>query len=273
MTDNLAVTAATALVLTAALLFGYRLEPGFDIESLGRRKKDAILYRPGLDPVVRFRRDLWQRPLKKFWPAITAMVVITLGAPPLMNLLGIPEVFYSLTAGTIPGLAIFLLMFPLGIHLFNGDRGIAGSGCSRGTFKQAWAHLPLPPYRVLRGIWRHGMVGGLICWALYLTHFVLMMVFSGDWSNLVWFHASLLLAIPAGAGFLVAGAAGDGFRLTLAIAALIAIPAADIGFTIGLKSAGITMTQNQQIFVLFATALAAALIGGLPPLIHLRRSS
>ena len=270
-TDNLLITAAAALALTAALIAGYRMEPAFDLESLGRRKRDKVLYRAGIDPLIRFRRDLWQRPMKKFWPAAAAMLFITFITPPLVSWLGIPEIYYSVTAGILPGLAIFMLMYPVGIHLFNGDRGIAGSGGNRGTFKQAWSHLPLPSHQVFRGIWIHGMVGGLIAWALYLTHFVLMMAFSGEWTALVWFHVSLVLAIPAGAGFLVSGAAGDGFRLTLAIASLIAIPVADIGFTLGLKSAGIAMTQNQQIFVVFAAALAAALIGGLPPLIHLRR--
>ena len=271
LTNNLLITAATALALSAVILAGYRREPGFDLDSLRLGRSSQPLHRPGINPMVRFRRDLWQRPLQKFWPAIAAMLFITFVTPPVMSRLGIPETFYSLTAGILPGLAIFLLMFPLGIHLFNGDRGIAGSGGNRGTLKQAWSHLPLPSYRVLRGIWIHGMIGGLICWALYLTHFVLMMVFSGEWTALVWFHVSLVLAVPAGAGFLVSGAAGDGFRLTLAIAALIAVPAADIGFTIGLKSAGVAMSQNQQIFVVFATALVATLIGGLPPLIHLRR--
>lgn len=273
ITHNLFITAATALLLSAAILYGYRREPAFDLESLGRRKRDGVLYRPGIDPLVRFRRDLWQRPLTKFWPAIAAMLFITFITPPVVSWLGIPEVYYSVTAGVLPGLAIFMLMFPLGIHLFNGDRGLAGSSSNCGTFKQAWAHLPLPSHQVLRGIWIHGMIGGFIAWALYLTHFVLMMAFSGEWTAIVWFHVSLVLAIPAGAGFLVSGAAGDGFRLTLAIASLIAIPAADIGFTIGLKSAGIAMTQNQQIFAVFATALVATLIGGLPPLIHLRRPS
>jgi hypothetical protein len=271
LTRSLVLTAAVALPLAALILAGYRMEPGFDPGSFRFGKERYRLHRAGIDPLVRFRRDLWQRPLHKFWPVILGMVVITLVTPPLMSWLGIPEVFYSFTAGVLPGLAIFLLMFPLGIHLFNGDRGIAGSGGNCGNFKQAWSHLPLPTYRVMRGIWIHGMIGGLVCWALYLTHFVLMMVFSGEWTALVWFHVSLVLAIPAGAGFLVSGAAGDGFRLTLAIAALIAVPAADIGFTIGLKSAGFAMSQNQQIFVVFAAALAAALIGGLPPLIHLRR--
>ncbi len=273
LTRNLFITAATAFALSAVLLAGYRLEPAFDLESLLHRRSNARLHRPGIDPLVRFRRDLWRRPLKKFWPAFLAMLILTFVTPPVMSWIGVSEMYYSLTAGILPGLAIFMLMFPLGIHLFNGDRGIAGSGGNRGTFRQAWSHLPLPAYTVMRGIWAHGMIGGLVCWALYLIHFVLMMAFSGEWTALVWFHASLVLAIPAGAGFLVAGAAGDGFRLTLAIAALIAIPAADIGFTIGLKSAGIPMSQNQQIFVVFATALAATLIGGLPPLIHLRRPS
>lgn len=273
LTASLVLTAAVTVPLAAMILAGNRLEPRFDPGDFRIGRARYRLHRPGIDPLVRFRRDLWQRPLQKFWPAILAMVVITLGTPPLMSRFGIPEEAYSLTAGVLPGLAIFLLMFPLGIHLFNGDRGIACSGGNRGTFKQAWAHLPLPPHRVLRGIWIHGMVGGLICWVLYLVHFILMMVFTGEWTALVWFHVSVVLVIPAGAGFLVSGAAGDGFRLTLAIAALIAVPVADVGFTIGLKSAGIAMTQNQQIFVVFAAALAAALIGGLPPLIHLRRPS
>ncbi len=271
LTRGLAQTAVVGLGMTTVILWLYRLGPAFDLESLVKGNGSPRLYRPGLPPEVRFRRDLWRRPVRKFWPALVAMLLITFVVPPLVNWLGIPETLFVFSAGILPGLMIHLLMFPLGIHLFNGDRGITGSGGNRGTFQQAWAYLPLPYYQVLRGVWLHGIISGLICWVLYVTHFVLMMAFNDEWTAIVWFHVSLVLVIPAGAGFLVAGAAGDGLRLTLAIAALIGIPVADIGFTIGLKSAGVAMSQNQQIFVVFAVALAATLIGGLPPLIHLRR--
>jgi len=229
--ENLGLVAAISALLTIVLLLSYRVGPGFGMEILQRKDRHPVLHRTGIDPSDRFRRDLWELPLRKFWPILGITAMLSFLAPPIVAWLGISEMYFAMTAGIIPGLAIFMLNFPMGVHIFNGEKGLGAPSGMRGTLQGAWAHLPVHRSQVTRGIWNHGMVGGLLFWSMFVSHFLLMMYFAGEWDGLVWFHISMILAIPALAGFLVGGAVGDKFLNAVSILSLIAIPFLDFGVT------------------------------------------
>jgi hypothetical protein len=197
--------------------------------------------------------------------------VLSFLAPPLVSRLEISKAYFALTAGVIPGLAIFMLNFPLGVHIFNGEKGLGATSGMRGTLQEAWARLPVHRSQVTRGIWAHGMVGGLLFWSMFVSHFLLMMLFAGEWDRLVWFHISMILAIPALAGFLVGGAVGDKFLNAVSILSLIAIPFLDFGVTIGFGAAGHPVHPIIQTAVFIGAPTAASVASYAIARKHLRK--
>jgi hypothetical protein len=262
-----------ALAAGVLLLPSYeiRLASGFALPSLGRRP----LYRPGIDPRSRFRRDQWQGPLRRWGPAMAGFAGIAL----LVVLLDYFQIltedsgdlYYGLVFGLSFSLVGMVVLFPLGIHLFQTDR-IGGSGSMMtGGFCSAWSTLPVDRLSVVRAVYLHGLGSGA-CWLLCLVGLILLANLLGlKGLRMLRFFMPMLLGTPAVAGLLTCTAVGDKARGLISFVAVLLILPAHIGTELVTSWGGLLHGSASALAIDIAALAVLGAIGGLPPLIHLRR--
>jgi hypothetical protein len=150
---------------------------------------------------------------------------------------------------------------PLGISITHGD-------VFSGRYARAWAPLPLRPESVRRTVYVHALLTTTLVWLLFLAHSLVVASLGLRGWGWPW-TLPLGLVIPCAAGFLLCGAVGDRRRGFLSAATLATfLPVHLVTLTgvwkdiLGLSSGKLDL----------GVLLALALLGGVPPLVHLRRS-
>ncbi len=121
--------------------------------------------RPALGPQTQLNRDAWL-PITRTWGPWFALatLVFIIGLVLDVRGLGWDWAFFG-------GFELFLiiglqpLFRPLGLNVV-AESLVGKHGAERGDFMRSWAVLPVGHEAVLRRVWLHGMVIGLILWAV-----------------------------------------------------------------------------------------------------------
>jgi hypothetical protein len=221
----------------------------------------VIPWRPSPGPLGQFRRDQLFGPL--FRPGVYRAVGVAI---PLAL------AFQAATGGRRAGMGMALtafllllsanlLVFPIGVRLVPSS-GVGAASLFSGHFSDAWAALPVRREQVLRAVYAHAwVVSCLVC----LCFCSIVMSNRGASSALLF----ELPGLPLTAAFVLCAAAGDRPRGSLALGCLLAfqfvIPVMSMAvYAVGLRDA------SPSGLALYLPGYILALIGGLPPLIHLR---
>jgi len=213
----------------------------------------------------RLRRDLWLKPLPLAL-MIVAIEAVLLAANQLFDLSS-HHVFYGASSLNIGMGFSFLALRPMSNNLIAAGLS-AASGSRPSDFRAAWAVLPLRPESVMRGVYLHGVVTGLFLWLTVLatnltntylkTGAVRFEDFDGDPGGRL--LLPLVAAVPCLAGGLTNAATGDGFRGWISL-----------GAGIGVFVGNVVCLVNKVPWQAHGALLVLlALVGGLPPLVHLR---
>lgn len=221
----------------------------------------VIPWRPSPGPLGQFRRDQVFGPLFRPGVSMAVGVAIPLALALQATAGGLrTRMGMALTAFFLL-LSANLLVFPIGVRLVPSSNGGAASLFS-GRFADAWAALPVRREQVLRAVYAHAwVVSCLVC----LCFCGIVMGKRGASSALLF----ELPGLPLTAAFVLCAAAGDRPRGSLALGCLLAfqfvIPVMSMAaYAVGLRDA------SPSGLALYLPGYILALIGGLPPLIHLR---
>jgi hypothetical protein len=225
-----------------------------------------VLSRPGLEPKSRFRRDRLEGLLRPMLVRVAPAVALLLGAFLLERFGGVPRVVYLLC---LPPAAVLLISFyaaPFGINLFATDRAAGSASLLGGAYGRAWAGLPVRPDAVARAVYVHGLTSSLLAWLIWtgFTRLADRLALRGS------LDLPLALAIPCAAGLLLCANVGDYWRGMLSALTIFSFLPAHVFTTIPLLKA--EWAPRDAAALNFGVLLALAVLGGLPPLVHLRRS-
>jgi hypothetical protein len=263
------------LALAAAVLLmpelDLRLPAGLTAPGLFRRP----LRRAGLDPEVRFRRDVWQGPLRRWGSMIAGFAAVALAVVLLDYFEVVPEdsgdLYYGLVFGLSFSMVGMVVLFPLGVQLFQTDRMGGNGSMMNGGFCAAWSTLPVRRLSVIRAVYLHGLASGL-CWFLFLGGVIFLSNLLDLMSlRMLRFFMPMMLAIPAVAGVLTCTAVGDKARGLIAFLAVLLIIPAHIGAEMATRWGGLLHGSSSALAVNVTVLALLGAIGGLPPLVHLRR--
>jgi hypothetical protein len=215
---------AVGLALGILVLATARIElPGWRPRTADEPAARRV--RPAARPDVCLRRDAWARVATTWGPwlalaaalFVLALVLEARGVDPGWLFFAGFEVF--LVIGLQPAFRPFNLDL-VGASL------VGKHGASRGDFMRAWAVLPVGREAVLRRVWLHGMVTGLVVWIVPVGLLaVRTRLRLGQWGlrdtsgdSLLEFIVLGAAMIPMFAGLLVAAALGR--RLETALSGL-----------------------------------------------------
>jgi hypothetical protein len=239
----------------------------------------ATRFRPGIDPGRRLARDSWHLVFER-WGVPLAMLAAVVAVVLALDVRGLAPRYSLLQA------AVLVLVFvvtaalqPFGSKLI--ALGLSGRfGVRMGDFGRAWSVLPVRREAVLRWVYLHGLVFGAVAWtgavSIILVRswarfgvFGLHAADGGALGELVFPFAA---AVPCMAGALTAAAVGDRLRTVISGVALLMV---FHGHPVLLIALGATLGGDSELAhgLHLAAMLLVALIGGVPPLVHLRRSS
>ncbi len=231
-----------------------------------------LRFRVSPGPLAQLRRDAWRGPLREHWRFLLVAVVVPL----------IPAVTYRIqvsahTPGKLPlrmlalgGVAVSLQwlallavpLLPFGLALV--PAGARPAALFGGTFLRSWSALPVPRRTVVRAVYLHGLLGAGFGWLVMYAHSALL---GARFGPLYGLPAVFLLA-----GIAVCEATGDRWRGLLAVGALVGyLFGVPLAHALGLKQLGLpALSHGLQLMI---EGLAVALVGILPPLVHLRSES
>jgi hypothetical protein len=241
---------------------GLTLTPTFRRES----PSAGDLSRPALDPEARFRRDRWERlrrPALRYGVPAACLLVASLG---FLGLADVKPGFHLLVVLAAVGLLAGVYKRPVGIDLFATDRSARSPSLFSGAYARAWSLLPLHPETVRRSVYLHGFVSAALVWLLFFAYTRLAHALGlsfGSWHR----DLPLALAVPCAAGLLLCGAVGDSVRGTLSALGLFSLPLAHV-FSLVLASGTLDLAAATALN--WGVLLALAIVGGVPPLVHLR---
>jgi hypothetical protein len=266
---------AFCVLLAIAVLSLPEIDLDLEARLLRLQRVDASRYRRGLAPETRFRRDRWAGPLRRWGLAVAGFVLVAVVILALSSMKLLPDDSGDLYFGFVYGLSFSMIglavFYPMGVHLFQTDRCGGGGMLMTGSYRAAWSTLPVRPEAVLRGVYLHGLVVGF-CWVLWVSGFSLLAHFLGQHGlGILRFFLPLGLAVPAVAGLLTCTAAGDRRRGLVAFLAVICVLPAHIGTMFASRAAGLVHGSPIALAVDLTVLALLGAIGGLPPLVHLRR--
>lgn len=256
--------ALAAMMLSVA---GFEPEGG---PSSTRWRRAGRPYRVSRDPVSQLRRDLWLGPL----PVVLSVLAITLLVATTGLLLGYYAGADVRTRAAFGGFSFGLLFmtfyYPFGINVLKGDQ-IAGSLMS-GTYAAAWRALPVRRESIARGVYLHELACGLGLLVLALAHHLVANRLGLADSDYYFWVLPLFLVVPSAAGFLLCTAVGDRKRGYISLMAAILVIPAHIGTRVGFRALGYPRNSMEGLATGLAILVLLAMIGGVPPLVHLRRN-
>jgi hypothetical protein len=242
---------ALALSVVVLALVGTEIQV---VRPASERPYGARLFRRSPGPMAQFRRDQWRGPLRAFWP----FLVLAVPGPLVLAILHSRR--FELLALLLL-LLTAILFYPSGLKLVSAA-GPGSGAVWNGYYLSAWSVLPVRRETVLRAVYAHGWAAGGLVWLLFCLS--RWLYGGGPWPSLF-----ELPAVVLASGLLVCAAAGDRWRGTLALVSLVT-------FQMGVP---LLLTVAETVFlvhvkherdVLIAAAYVLAVVGGLPPLVHLR---
>lgn len=205
------VLAGISLTVVALLIANIEVP---ELKRRFGRTNAANRSRKGADPGRQLALDAMGLPLRA-WGLWVFITIVIYGICLLLEVRG-NSWEWILFAGFEAFLIIALqpLFRPFNSNLL-AESLVGKHQVSRGDFMQAWSVLPVRREAVLRKVWIHGLVGGLILWAvpvmiLVVRHFLI----GGRWSfvegfgDLMQFVVVGGLLVPVMAGFMVGVASG-----------------------------------------------------------------
>jgi len=229
------------------------------------RGRSTALSRPGLDPESRFHRDRFERLLRPMLVSVAPAVALLLGAFLLERFGGVSPVVYLLCLPLAAALLIGFYAAPFGINVFATDRAAGSASLLGGAYGRAWASLPVRPDAVARAVYVHGLTSAMLAWLIWAGYMRLAVrVWPGS------FDLPLVLAVPCAAGLLLCANVGDYWRGMLSALTIFSFPSAHLFTTVPPHKAD--WAPGDAAALNLGVLLALAALGGLPPLVHLRRS-
>ena len=268
------VVGGLGLTVVALLITGVEV-PEFDEKN--RVRGAAHRKRKGLKPQHQLSRDAWRPPIKVWGPWVF-FAVIFYGVCLYLEIRG-GTVEWILFVGFEAFIIITLqpLFRPFNSKLL-AESMVGTRGVARGDFIRAWSALPVDRAAVLRRVWLHGVVNGIVLWAVPVIILIVRhRVLEGLWSfrdgvgTLMTFVVVGALFVPIMAGALVAVSLGR--RLETVVSGLCLIVGAQVLFAAKIMLV-VTFGRGSMVAdgvpILLLTALVAA--GALPPLRFLRRA-
>jgi len=224
------------------------------------------LSRPALEPEGCFRRDRRERLRRPVLRYAVPAVLLLVAGPLSRSFLGLGKGFLLLSVLAAAGLLAQVYKQPVGIDLFATDRAARSPTLFSGAYARAWSALPLAPETVRRSVYVHGLGSAALMWLFFFAHTLFATALGLPWWPWRW-DLPLALAVPCAAGLLVCGAVGDSVRGTLSALALFLLFLAHI---VTLALASQTLDPASVTAIDAGVVLALAVVGGLPPLVHLR---
>jgi hypothetical protein len=256
---------ATCFVLSLLVLLSVDLE--FKLPDSRRRLKSApeTRWRLGRNPMTQLRRDLWLKPL----PIGLLFFALEGGLIALDRIVPFPEFGFYIASTLVLGFFFsFVVLRPMNSNLI--ATGITGGSrnIKSGDFLNALSVLPLRRESILRGVYLHGLITGTLLWAAVIGTNLLSTWLELGEARLVDFdgdHAGKYLIpyialVPCIAGGLTCAAKGDALFGFISLGSGIAV---FMGHIVCL-GCNLPMPLHAGILVLLAV------MGGLPPLKHLR---
>jgi hypothetical protein len=268
---------AVSVVLTGLVLAAADREPAWP--RLRGASLPSRRVRAGIEPERRLWRDTWEQPLRRFGPWTVAATVV----------LGIVLVLEH--QGRLSALALFVAaelvlvpllvatLRPLGSELVG--MALTGKhGGRRGDFLWAASMLPLRPSTVLRAVWLQALVLMAVVWLsavlLFAAHAWLEVgrfaLIDADGDSLARLLLGYAAIIPCHAGLVLAAAVGDRPRMIVSGTAWLALMhGGPVLLYAAQRWADGDAGASIAVQVVVLGALAG--LGGVPPLVHLRRGS
>jgi len=250
-----------------------RLDDGSRAESAPPARPLRFRSSPG--PLAQLRRDTWLGPARRVWWAL-----LLAGALPLtLTLLGRAIGFDSEPGRAIGlrGLALTtalllqwpsllaLALFPLGLALV--PSATPAMRLFSGAFLRSWSALPVEPERVIRAVYAHGLVAAGSAWLMLCVQTRLLGMHFGP----ALYELPVVVLMP---GIVVCEAVGDRWRGLLAVGALAAYQfGVPFVFALLPEVLGSAVPFSRNGMPLGIADYAVALVGALPPLVHLRDRS
>lgn len=265
---------AVGLTVALAVLAVNDLEIEFARRETGVGRRPVALARPPRDPMAQLRRDQWQRPLLLLWPLIAGVALLSVGGLLLDRFVGIGQLARAGIGGLCFGGMLQIIFVPMGINLFKGDQVWSTASFLKGSFAEAWAVLPVRRETVVRGVWLHGLIvsAGLVV-AVIAHQRLARLMGVGDENLLPFFLVPMLAAVPILAGLMACVAIGDRVRGYIsAVSVLLLLPAQLVTMEALIQN-GISPRSSTGVAIDVGALGLLALAGGVPPLVHLRRSA
>jgi hypothetical protein len=211
------------------------------------------------------RRDFLLKPL----PALGLLAAIEVAFIAWDRLVGFPGYGFYLGTSLVLGFMLsFVVLRPMGNNLL--AAGIAAGGRFQpGDFRASWSVLPVRIETVLRGVYLHGMATGLLIWGFavginlldtWLETGVLRLQ-DQDGDSAGKYILPFIAAVPTVAGGMICAAVGDKVRGMISLAA-------SIGVLVGHH---VCLILKFPVPLHTAVMIVLAALGGIPPLVHLRK--
>lgn len=270
---SLASAAAVSAALTAVMVAPWG-DDRLGARRLARRMAPlGALWRPAR--TSQLVRDLVWQPLASH-PAVVVTTLIGQAGLLVGQALDVwPPMVFHMGSSLVFGLLLaHVVLRPLGSSMLMAS--ISGLGRHRiGDFAAAWSVLPVKRHALLRGVYLHGLVGTLGLWALMSCVFLCRVWLDGSAAGAEEFRGAATVLVgavfvgPLVAGFLVSLAAGDRRLALLAGMLLVVFLPVELVLARAIE-ARFEALSGWTIVLVLAALLAA--VGGLPPLVHLRRA-
>jgi hypothetical protein len=222
-------------------------------------------YRMGQDPEIRLLKDQCLKPLPWTLSLLALQAVLVV----VDQCVELPRFgFYMGSALVLGFLFSMVALRPVSsLIIAAGFRG--GLGYKSGDFMAAWSVLPLPREKVIRGVYLHGLLTGILIYVLALGVSALnTWLETGTWaichedgSPAGRFAVPFLALVPCLAGGLTGAAVGNRVSTILGVGAGIAVLVAHLA----------CLVNKAPLSLHFVILIGLAAVGGLPALRHLKR--
>jgi hypothetical protein len=268
------VAAVTALVVVTLCTATW--EPRLSKHRSGPARS-AACWRPARPGEEQLARDTWLLPARRFGPWIGAGIVLVMIEVALEQSLAIPTLVVLLTAEVPLILLLIAALRPLDSPLIIAP--LAGRwGLRSGDYMRALSQLPVRAEAVLRWAWLHAMTLTLTAWVLAMLlvlirariHTGAFALSDAGGASLCPILLPLLGVVPCMPALTLALAVGHRLHTALSGIALLLIFHGHV-MVLAVASSLLPRGSQAPLWIDAAFVVVLALVGGLPPLIHLKR--